>query len=174
MMSMPPFDVSTLCSSLGECFTLLNSTLPLIPTEFREAPKPEPKQSSTNRSEVVTRTLPTPPKATPSKIESFTPTARHKTDVDHPSTNFFQYFFNNAEPVADSVESCRAVASNSMHTNPIYVSFENRNFFHEAVEKKPEEIMVLQSYHGSEVVSEEDEKSCHSTPHSPASGQLKS
>lgn len=133
---MPPADTSSVGNTISECFSLLNSTLPLIPTELRQRTEPISKPE-------IIRTQPTPPKVTPPKVDSFTPKSRVKTDIEHPTTNFFQYFFNNQEHMVESVESCRAVASNSVHTNPIYVSFENRDFFHMEKPKPQEEIMVL-------------------------------
>ncbi|KAM3133748.1 hypothetical protein pb186bvf_014157 [Paramecium bursaria] len=197
-------DIQATIGLIAQNFELVDQNIPLIAQQLNDQPVPP------------IRTQPTPPKIRDDHI----PNNRVKTDFStqkESPQNFYQYFFEmnpntaptrgtnqtnytnqtqqtiqtQATPQQDSKSPYRIQPNVSQHSN-LYVSFENKDIFMNALEsekvKIPEEnsqntsksnIMVLQSYRGSraEIEEENDQSdsagSPHSTPHSPASGQTK-
>ncbi|CAD8205579.1 unnamed protein product [Paramecium pentaurelia] len=181
LYSMGSMDIQSTMSLISQNFEIVESAIPLI-SNIQQINTTQP-----------IRTQPTPPKKNEEQISQRIKTdfSNQKKNSDIKQQNFCQYF--NEKIDTNSKDDQKLNPSFSSHNNNLYVSFENKEIFMNALEieknkqvqcteddnsSKQQAIMILQSYKGSHAdIQEESLNMSHesqkSAPHSPASGQTK-
>ncbi|CAD8199488.1 unnamed protein product [Paramecium octaurelia] len=183
LYSMGSMDIQATMSLIAQNFEVVESAIPLI-SNIQQINLTQP-----------IRTQPTPPKKNEESISQRIKTdfSNQKKNSDAKQQNFCQYFNEKVETNQNVRDIQKVNPSLSSHNNNLYVSFENKEIFMNALEmeknkqvtsseddnsSKQQAIMILQSYKGSHAdIQEESLNMSHesqkSAPHSPASGQTK-
>ncbi|CAD8119041.1 unnamed protein product [Paramecium sonneborni] len=183
LYSMGSMDIQATMSLIAQNFEIVESAIPLI-SNIQQMNITQP-----------IRTQPTPPKKNEESISHRIKTdfSNQKKHSDAKQQNFCQYFNEKMDINQNAKDNnSRVTPSISSHNKNLYVSFENKEIFMNALEteknkqtcseddnaSKQQAIMILQSYKGSHADIEEESlnmshDSQKSAPHSPASGQTK-
>ncbi|CAD8162389.1 unnamed protein product [Paramecium octaurelia] len=183
LYSMGSMDIQSTLSLIAQNFEVIESAMPLI-SNIQQLNVTQP-----------IRTQPTPPKKSEESISQRIKTdfSNQKKNSDAKSQNFCSYFNEKTDINQNVKDTQKMIPSFQSHNNNLYVSFENKEIFMNALEmeknkqancneddkaSKQQAIMILQSYKGSHAdILEESLNMSHdsqkSAPHSPASGQTK-